>query len=304
MGTLQMSPVASAAQYTQRIDAFIALIFEAVDTTVEPTVSRLLLALFNLIEAKEYAGLERANGIRLLATIQPDTAEQAVLAQLIERQEQSLARFESFCGEEVRNQWIALQSTLPRHELERLRRQLLTPNPALSQSQIDAWFDVCSTRIDGFHLVERHLADLIETACHNRIVDSEAILRAQQAALDSNSALPDEWIPAATSTPDDHTNHEQRLGSRLNRALMDLLQQQSADLQLMSAELSSVRAALEDRKLIERAKGMLMAQQGVSEEVAYGKLRQKAMDQNVRISDVASTLLAMADFFPAPKRGS
>ena len=111
--------------------------------------------------------------------------------------------------------------------------------------------------------------------------------------MEAAGALPQAWRP---------TDHEQRLSSGLNRTLVDLLQQQSIDLQSMSAELSSVRAVLEDRKMIERAKGLLMAQQRISEEAAYGLLRQKAMDQNVRISDVASALLAMADFFPTRPR--
>jgi AmiR/NasT family two-component response regulator len=66
----------------------------------------------------------------------------------------------------------------------------------------------------------------------------------------------------------------------------------------MSTELSSVRAALEDRMLIERAKGLLMVQQGISEEAAYGLLRQKAMSQHLKITEVANSLLAIADFFP------
>ena len=44
-----------------------------------------------------------------------------------------------------------------------------------------------------------------------------------------------------------------------------------------------------------------MSQQGLNEEAAYALLRQKAMNQNVRVSDVAQALLAMADFFPPTK---
>ena len=67
----------------------------------------------------------------------------------------------------------------------------------------------------------------------------------------------------------------------------------------MSDELAAVRAALEGRKLIDRAQGLLMSQQGLSEEAAYSLLRQKAMNQNVRVSDVAQALLGMADLFPS-----
>ncbi len=296
---LEASAIESTSQYSKIINALIALIFEAIDATAEPEVSRLLLALFNLIEAKAYAGLERANGVRLLGGVHSHKVDQQLLADLISFQEQSLARFESFCGEGIRAQWSALQSTLPLHELERLRRQLLSPNLTLSKDLINAWFDTCSARIDGLHLVEQHMADLIQKTCHNRIAETNALLDKERESLKSNCVLSDDWIAkATTASPSEAMDHEHRLASRLNRTLMDLLQKQSADLQTMSTELSSVRTVLEDRKLIERAKGLLMVQQGISEEAAYGLLRQKAMSQNLKITEVANSLLAMADFFP------
>lgn len=299
---LNISTAESVKQYSTIIKAHILLIFEAVDASVEPTVSRLLLALFNLIEGKEYAGQERANGNRILAGTRTDAVDKQTLATLIDRQEYSLTRFENFCGDEIRAQWFALQSTLPLRELERQRRQLLSPEPTLSPELIAPWFDVCSTRIDSLHQVERYLADLIETTCQQRIRETQAALLDQQDSLKPESVLEAGWLDTAAATPSESPNHEQRLGSRLNRTLVDLLQQQSSDLQSITAELLSVRAALEDRKLIERAKGLLMAQQGIDEEAAYILLRQKAMHQNIRIGDVANALLSMADFFPATKR--
>ena len=296
---LEASAVDSTSQYSKIIDALIALIFEAIDATAEPEVSRLLLALFNLIEAKAYAGLERANGVRLLGSLPHHKTDQQTLADLIAFQEQSLTRFETFCGEDIRAQWSALQSTLPLHDLERMRRQLLSPISSLSKDHINTWFDTCSARIDGLHLVEQHLADIIQKACRNRIAETNALLDEQRESLKVSSAATDDWMTQATiAAAGEAMNHEQRLASRLNRTLMDLLQQQSADLQKMSTELSSVRAVLEDRKLIERAKGLLMVQQGISEEEAYGLLRQKAMSQHLKITEVANSLLAMADFFP------
>lgn len=299
VAAFEASAADSTAQYSMIIDALIALIFEAIDATAEPEISRLLLALFNLIEAKAYAGLERANGVRLLTDEHTHNTDYQTLAALIDCQEQSLVRFETFCGDDIRAQWSALQSTLPLHDLERLRRQLLSPHATLSHRLINTWFDTCSARIDGFHLVERHLADQIQQACRDRIAETKALLEDQRESLGLHSVPSDAWMAKATiAATGDSVGHEQRLASRLNRTLMDLLKAQSADLQLMSNELSSVRAALEDRKLIERAKGLLMVQQGISEEAAYGLLRQKAMSQHTKITEVASALLAMADFFP------
>lgn len=301
---LVVSAAESTTQYSIIIDAHIALIFEAIDATADPKVSRLLVALFNLIEVKAYAGLERANGVRLLAAENAHKIDQQTLADLIDFQEQSLARFETFCGEEIRVQWSALQSTLPLHDLERLRRKLLSPSAILSKDLINPWFDTCSARIDGFHLVELHIADQIQQVCRHRIAEANALLDEQLQSLELHDVLPDDWVAKANKAAiGESMDHEQRLASRLNRTLMDVLQQQSADLQSMSTELSSVRAVLEDRKLIDRAKGLLITQQGLSEEMAYNVLRQKAMSQNMRLSEVAASLLALADLLtPSDKR--
>jgi len=59
-------------------------------------------------------------------------------------------------------------------------------------------------------------------------------------------------------------------------------------------ELDTAKAALSDRKVIERAKGILMEQRGLNEEEAYRALRKLAMDQNKRLVDVAEGLITYA----------
>ena len=49
--------------------------------------------------------------------------------------------------------------------------------------------------------------------------------------------------------------------------------------QKMRAELAATKAALEERKVIDRAKGMLMRARGIGEDEAYALLRKTAMDQ-------------------------
>jgi len=63
--------------------------------------------------------------------------------------------------------------------------------------------------------------------------------------------------------------------------------------------LQSARRALDERKLIERAKGVLMTRLGVSEEKAYKALRNASMTQNRRMADVAEATLALPDFVDA-----
>jgi response regulator NasT len=60
-------------------------------------------------------------------------------------------------------------------------------------------------------------------------------------------------------------------------------------------ELADARNQLEDRKVIERAKGVLMTKHGLSEQEAYGKLRKAAMDKGLKLSEVAQRLLDVTD---------
>ncbi|SLN52808.1 putative transcriptional regulatory protein pdtaR [Ruegeria meonggei] len=62
-------------------------------------------------------------------------------------------------------------------------------------------------------------------------------------------------------------------------------------LRQMRTELAETRRALEERKVIDRAKGLLMKAKGVSEDEAYALLRKTAMNQNRRVADVAEALV-------------
>ncbi len=64
--------------------------------------------------------------------------------------------------------------------------------------------------------------------------------------------------------------------------------------QRMRLELETTRRALEERKLIDRAKGILMKARGISEDDAYALLRKTAMDQGRKVVDVAGALVTAA----------
>lgn len=63
----------------------------------------------------------------------------------------------------------------------------------------------------------------------------------------------------------------------------------------LRAELAEARTQLEDRKVIDRAKGLLMTRQGLSEPQAYARLRKAAMDKGIKLSEVAQRLVDAAD---------
>jgi len=62
----------------------------------------------------------------------------------------------------------------------------------------------------------------------------------------------------------------------------------------MRTELETTKRALEERKLIDRAKGLIMKARGIEEDAAYALLRKTAMDQGKRMADVAQALVTAA----------
>ena len=62
----------------------------------------------------------------------------------------------------------------------------------------------------------------------------------------------------------------------------------------MRQELAETRRALEERKVTDRAKGLLMKAKGIDEDAAYALLRKTAMDQGRKVADVAQALITAA----------
>jgi response regulator NasT len=86
------------------------------------------------------------------------------------------------------------------------------------------------------------------------------------------------------------------------RPILDVAMARFENEEALRAELAQVRtevmdlnAELKNRRIIDRAKGLLMQRQGLSESVAYEKLRKTAMDKNLKVVDVAQRMLDVAD---------
>jgi two-component system, response regulator / RNA-binding antiterminator len=69
----------------------------------------------------------------------------------------------------------------------------------------------------------------------------------------------------------------------------------------MTRELEEARSELENRKLIDRAKGILMSTRGLTEADAYALLRKTAMNQNRKISEIAESLITAAGLLAPPE---
>jgi len=67
-------------------------------------------------------------------------------------------------------------------------------------------------------------------------------------------------------------------------------------------ELERATAALEERKVIDRAKGILMKERGIAEDEAYGLLRSTAMNDNRRLADVAQAVVTAASLLTSKSK--
>ena len=79
------------------------------------------------------------------------------------------------------------------------------------------------------------------------------------------------------------------------RPILDVAMARFEHEQGLRRELAHARGELQDRKVIDRAKGLLMQRQGLTEEAAFAKLRKAAMDKGLRLGEVAQRMLDAAD---------
>ena len=81
---------------------------------------------------------------------------------------------------------------------------------------------------------------------------------------------------------------------RLN-AIMEVAIARFREYQALRDELEETRSQLEDRKLIDKAKGVLMKLKGMSEADAYRVIQKMSMDRNIKIGEAARNVIMVAD---------
>jgi two-component system, response regulator / RNA-binding antiterminator len=85
------------------------------------------------------------------------------------------------------------------------------------------------------------------------------------------------------------------LSSERIRPILDVAMARFEHEQALRQELADTKTELKDRKTIDRAKGLLMQRQNLSEQQAFDKLRKTAMDKGLKLADVAQRMLDVAD---------
>jgi response regulator NasT len=91
--------------------------------------------------------------------------------------------------------------------------------------------------------------------------------------------------------------------SRELHAAIDLAAARHAEFQALESEVDRAQQALEDRKVVERAKGLLMTGLGLSEQDAFRRLQLAARERNMRLADVARRIVEQKSLLePKPSK--
>ncbi|MDY4919530.1 MAG: response regulator [Phascolarctobacterium sp.] len=75
---------------------------------------------------------------------------------------------------------------------------------------------------------------------------------------------------------------------------MEIAEKRFTEMQKLNLELSQLKESLETRKLLDRAKGILMAAHGMTEQEAYRKMQQFSMAKRISLKSLAESIIAAA----------
>lgn len=82
------------------------------------------------------------------------------------------------------------------------------------------------------------------------------------------------------------------------KAILDVAAARFREFQALRAELQQARTELADRKLVEKAKGLVMKHNRCSEEQAFKAMRKMAMDQQKPLNEIARNIISVLELMP------
>ncbi|MBE0402605.1 nitrate regulatory protein [Halomonas citrativorans] len=291
-----ISPDAATQAFNHLIGGLLAIVFEAADTSDDPDITRALVAIFHLMQGKELAGQERACGAFGYTLGHFDDSHRQLLGQLVNDQQRCFDTFIEFATPDAALAWQQAVSTSALTGIQQLREAACQPaSPHIASNPLgETWHELTTLRIDAIKSVEDTLNAQLAALCYRKIHQAEATLEQTKAKPYAHKPAPCEPLLALNHPQPSGDLTASALTSPLGRSLIALTQTQSSRLQGLSDELENTRKALRERKLIERAKGLIMAHQSMSEEEAYRFLRKTSMDQSKSMADMAQAILDLS----------
>lgn len=191
----------------------------------------------------------------------------------------------------------------------------LSPEPA----DVDAWWEAersRSLRIGlleaGYNIVAVLPVDVFLPDRLAQIQPDMIVVDAESQARDTLEhvvlATRDARRPIVLFTNDEDTSHVRDaiaagvtayvvagLAPERVKPVLDIALARFEHEERLRRELAEARSQLNERKVIERAKGILMKRQGIGEDEAYARMRKTAMDKGLKLADVAQRIVDVSD---------
>lgn len=270
-------PAATAMEhYSRALRNLLSIVPQLNDSIDDPQIAGRFVALYSLMQGKELVGQERALGaIGFTQGFFSDEMRQT----LVDRIDGQQACFDVFLSLAP----VALHEhftlSVPGAETEQLRRQACTRQPAADKGVLALhWFSLQTARLEQLRTLEElQIADLM-------------------LAVDALIARADDY-------PAEEPLADEPLALYPQKPLLPLVRQQAREIEQLSRQLASMRDTLEERKVIDKAKSVLMTHQQMSEEQAWCQLRKMAMDKNQRMVDIARALLTVKALWQETSKG-
>ena len=265
---LHISPEATTDQFSRAIRHLLSIIPQLNDSIDDPVLAGRLVTLYSFMQGKELVGQERALGAQGFAQAHFTDELRQRLVDRIDGQQPCFDSFLSLAPSPLKMLFLTeCQASIA---IEQLRRIACTRQPPEDGGKSALhWFTLQTQRLEQMRGLEELLIGELMAAVDELLCGDDA----QEPTLDD---------PASDN-----------LVLHLDRQLLPLVRQQARELEQLSSQLASLKDTLEERRLIDKAKSVLMTHRQMSEEQAWHCLRKMAMDKNQRMVEIARALLAV-----------
>lgn len=261
-------------QFSTSIRHLLSIVPQLNDTLDDPRIVQPLVALYSVMQGKELVGQERALGALGFTLGHFSDALRQRLVDRIDGQQPCFDTFLSLTTAALSDVFhTRCGATL---EIEQLRRLACTRQPPQDQGENALrWFVLHTQRLEELRALEESLIDAL--------MHTVATLLAEEDLPPISAAFLE---PAGDA-----------LSLRLDSQLLPLVRQQARELEQLTAQLASLKASVDERKVIDSAKQVLMTHQNMTEEQAWQCLRKMAMDKNQRMVEIARALLTVKNLW-------
>ncbi len=202
---------------------------------------------------------------------------------------------------------------------EALRIVVIISDPALEEGDAHAQAQAERSRLLRIGLLEAGYRLVATLPADPFLTERLAQLRADLVIVDAESdardalehvvmATRDERRPIVMFTSDEDTSHVHEavaagvtayivdgLAPERIRPILTVAMARFRHQEALLTELDTARGELQDRKLLDRAKAILMQRQGLSEPEAHARLRKAAMYKGAKLADIAQQMIDMAE---------